>query len=241
TLIDKSADRMLELVDQLLELSKLDSGNLVLKLIEGNVGLFLKSVAEPFAYQANEKGFIYTSDIGVCDENHEFDKDVVEKIVTNLLSNALKYTPAKQHINFTSTVANDQLYIQVSNSVQGMQKSDLPKFFERFYQNKAAHEGFGVGLALVKELVELYDGTISSSLANKTLHFEVTLPLVRQREESIVVPMEGSHLNVAHHDGSGGTGTVHRLETPVDQELPVLLVVDDNAEIRNLLKDLFSA
>ncbi len=229
-LIDKNADRMLELVDQLLELSKLDSGALRLILKEGNIGLFLKSVAEPFAYQAKERGFKYSSDIEIPPENHRFDKDVVEKIVTNLLSNALKYTPENQRISFSSTVENEELEINISNSVRGIQKSDLPKIFERFYQNEDGQEGFGVGLALVKELVELYNGKLNTSLADKVLNFQITLPLVQDEAGSVFVPKD--QINGVYED--------HRPETGPGHELPVLLIVDDNTEIRNLLMDLFS-
>lgn len=227
-LIDKNADRMLELVDQLLELSKLDSGALRLILKEGNIGLFLKSIAEPFAYQAKERGFKYSSDIGIPSENHRFDKDVIEKIVTNLLSNALKYTPENQRISFSSTVENGELEINISNSVSGIQKSDLPKIFERFYQNEDGQEGFGVGLALVKELVELYKGKLNTSLADRVLNFQITLPLVQNEAGSVFVTK----------DQSNGVYEDHHPET--GHELPVLLIVDDNAGIRDLLKNLFS-
>ncbi len=230
SLIDKSADRMLELVDQLLELSKLDSGDLKLILKEGNIGLFLKSIVGPFEYQANESGFNYASDIEVPTENHQFDKDVIEKIVTNLLSNALKYTPENQRISVRSVVENEALNIHISNSVRGLQKSDLPKIFERFYQNADGQEGFGVGLALVKELVDLYKGAITTTLANEVLTFQITLPLAQHSTENIVVPIEAGN----------GVREVHHVETEFDHEFPVLLIVDDHAEIRDLLKDIFS-
>ena len=238
-LMDKSADRMLVLVDQLLELSKLDSGKWELQFGDGNVGLFLESVTEPFAYQATEKEFIYTSAIEVCEESHRFDKDVVEKIVTNLLSNSLKYTPEKQYINFTSTIVNNRLNIHVSNTVQDMRKSDLTKFFERFYQNRTAHDGFGVGLALVKELVELYRGKIHVSLADNTLHFEVVLPLMLP--EHAAVPTVEDQRNRWQHGETDDKGEAYRQALMVDDELQVLLIVDDNADVRNLLKNIFMA
>ncbi len=230
SLIDKNADRMLELVDQLLELSKLDSGNLRLVLKEGNIGLFLKSIADPFEYQAKERGFNYSSDIALPPENYRYDKDVIEKIVTNLLSNALKYTPENQKMNFVSAVENEELKISISNSVNGIQKSDLPKIFERFYQNDDGKEGFGVGLALVKELVELYKGKIDTSLTNNVLRFQITLPLAQNGAENVFLPKR---------QNNGIAGEPH-LEAGSDSELPVLLIVDDNAEIRDLLKGIFS-
>ena len=228
SLIDKNSDRMLELVNQLLELSKIDSGNLKLILKEGNIGSFLKSITEPFAYQAKENGLKFISNIAKPNENHSFDKDVIEKIVTNLLSNALKYTPENQEIRFTSEVADEELKIKVSNSGSGLKKSDLPKLFERFYQKKEEHQGFGIGLALVKELVELYNGNIETSLDNDILNFEISLPLTQNETENIVIQSDKSSISTE----------IPIIET--DDELPVLLIADDNAEIRNVLKDIFS-
>ena len=235
SLIDKNSDRMLELVNQLLELSKIDSGNLKLILKEGNIGSFLNSIAEPFAYQAKENGLKFSSNIAKPDENHSFDKDVIEKIVTNLLSNALKYTPEGQKISFVSHIENaspasgqENLKIKVSNSGSGLKKSDLPKLFERFYQKKEEYQGFGIGLALVKELVELYNGNVETSLDNDILNFEISLPLTQNETENIVIQSSKSSI----------PSEIQHTET--DDELPVLLVVDDNPEIRNVLKDIFS-
>lgn len=229
SLIGQSADRMLELVDQLLELSKLDSGHLKLMPKEGNIGLFLKSLSEPFEYQAKESGFAYFSNIEVPAANHWFDHDVIEKIVTNLLSNALKYTPENQQIRMVSTVGGNLLEINISNSIHGLERSDLPRIYERFYQSEQAKKGFGVGLALVKELVELYDGTISNSLDNDVLNFCITLSLAQEGMDQATVPNEETR----SEESSGGDA--------LDYEFPTLLLVDDNAEIRGLLQDIFSA
>lgn len=237
TLIDRNADRMLELVNQLLELSKIDSGNLKLILKEGNIGLFLKSIAEPFEYQAKENGLKFSSRIEKPAVNHSFDKDVIEKIVANLLSNALKYTPEGHEISFVSDIENaspagehKNLKIRVSNSGSTLKKSDLPKLFERFYQKNEEQQGFGIGLAVIKELVELYKGKIDISLDNDILNFEISLPLTQNETGSIVV----------HSDKNAISPESQHTETEAGDELPVLLVVDDNAEIRNVLTDLFS-
>ncbi len=227
--IDKNADRMLELVDQLLELSKIDTGNFRLILKEGNIGLFLRSVIEPFEYRAKEQGLLFYSVVGDSPVNYRYDKDVIEKIITNLLSNALKYTPGGHKVSFKSSVEDENVKINVSNSGSRLKKSDLPKLFERFYQKNSEQQGFGIGLALVKELVDLYKGRIETSLDNDLLRFEVTLPLSQNETENIVI-----------HSNSTVTGGVHNATIGSGNERPVLLVVDDNAEIRNVLKDIFS-
>src|SRR5690606_16867016 len=114
SLIDKNSDRMLELVNQLLELSKIDSGKLKLILKEGEIGSFLKSIAEPFEYRAKEKGLKFSSKVEIPEGKYSYDKDVIEKIVTNLLSNAVKYSPENEEVKFYSNIENGTLKIKVS-------------------------------------------------------------------------------------------------------------------------------
>lgn len=230
-LIDKNSNRMLDLVDQLLELSKLDSGKLQLILKEGNIATFLNSLVDSFTFQAKEKKLSFTSNIEKNIENHHFDKDVLEKIATNLLSNAIKYTTANEKITFDSKIENNQLQLVVSNSGSEIKKEELSKLFERFYQKKENHQGVGIGLALVKELVELYKGTIATDVENGVLSFAVSLPLEKANENAIVVAKNESTSKeeqdyfVPLNDN--------------ENELPILLLVDDNQDIRTILKDIF--
>ncbi|UPQ79460.1 response regulator [Flavobacterium azooxidireducens] len=224
-LIDKNSNRMLDLVDQLLELSKLDSGKLQLILKEGNIGLFLNSIVESFSFQAKENKLSFTSTIEKNSENHHFDKDVIEKIVTNLLSNAIKYTSENEKVSFQSKIENNQLQLVVSNSGSKIKKEEINKLFERFYQKKENHQGVGIGLALVKELVELYKGKIETNVENGILSFTVLLPLEKSNQNAIVVTKETTHsLNDQNTNES---------------ELPILLLVDDNQDVRTILKDIF--
>lgn len=225
-LIDKNSNRMLDLVDQLLELSKLDSGKLQLILKEGNIATFLNSLVDSFAFQAKENKLSFTSTIEKNAENHHFDKDVIEKIVTNLLSNAIKYTAKDEKVSFDSKIENNQLQLVVSNSGSEIKKEELQKLFERFYQKKENHQGVGIGLALVKELVELYKGKIDANVENGILSFTVSLPLEKANENAIVVTKEipKAIISDAHTN---------------DTELPILLIVDDNQDVRIVLKDIF--
>ncbi len=225
-LIDANANRMLELVDQLLELSKIDSGNVKLILKEGNISALLASIMESFAFQSKEKGIRFTANIQKTFENNVFDKDVIEKIVTNLVSNAFKYAPPNESIAFASTVENSHLKLVVSNTGSDVKKEELPKLFDRFYQKNEDDPGVGIGLALVKELVDLYKGTFTTSLEKGELSFIVLLPLAVTNENAVVIASKPENPTI---------------ENAIDPktELPVLLIVDDNAEIRSLLKDIF--
>jgi len=225
-LIEKNSDRMLDLVDQLLELSKLDNSKLQLILKEGNLYLFLSTLIESFAFQAKENKLVFTSKVENNPENHHFDKDVIEKIVTNLLSNSIKYSAENEKVNFISEIKNNQLRLVVSNSGSTIKKEELPKLFERFYQKDITKKGVGIGLALVKELVELYKGKIEANVDNEVLSFTVLLPLEKINENALIVNKEASK-------------AINTIENINETEFPVLLIVDDNQDIRMVLKNLF--
>ncbi len=224
-LIDKNANRMLELVNQLLQLSKIDSGNLKLILKEENLGHFLNSITESFDFQAKENKINFISRIEKNAQNHYFDKDIIEKIVTNLITNAFKYTPVKEQISFTSSIENENLKLAVSNSGSHLKKEEISKLFERFYQKDDTHQGFGIGLALVKELVDLYKGTVQTTIESAVLSFIVTIPLQKESANALIIFNEnqtGISPNIFEND-----------------EHPLLLIVDDNTDLRNVLKDIF--
>lgn len=225
-LIANNSNRMLELVDQLLELSKLDSGHLKLILKAGNITSFLHSIIESFEFQAKENKITFKSEIQKTATIYHYDKDVIEKICTNLLSNAFKYTSINEKIHFHSKIENETILLQVSNSGTNLKTEDLPKLFERFYQENNTNQGVGIGLALVKELVNLYEGKIETSIENNSLNFIVTLPLLTENNNALVI-------NETHE--------LSKIEDKMDRntELPLLLLVDDNSEIRSVLKTIF--
>ena len=226
-LIDKNANRMLELIDQLLEISKIESGHLKLIVKEGNLGVFLASIIEPFDFEAKENQINFEYSIEKTNQHHYFDKDIIEKIVTNLLSNAFKYTPANELITFTSTIQNDVLQLRISNKNNELKKEDLSKLFERFYQKNENSKGVGIGLALVKELVTIYNGTLEPNIDNHILTFSIGLPLEKNLKNSIVVQEEKWIED----------------ETSIEEranDLPILLVAEDNHDIRKIIASLFN-
>lgn len=224
-LVDQNANRMLELVDQLLELSKLDSNVIKLKLEDGNVLELVSTLTEPFAYQALEKKIKFSIQIEKSELIHQYDRDVMQKIITNLLINALKYTPEDSSIDVFSTVEHNQFIFKISNNGVQIKKEELNRLFERFYQKAESHEGVGIGLALVKELVELHQGQINALLENEKLTFEVRFNLSPGNTSNVIKNVNESF---------------QIEESDFTNELPVLLIVDDNEDIRQLIKNLFS-
>ncbi|MFD1615310.1 response regulator [Gelatiniphilus marinus] len=238
-LIDRNANRLLNLVNQLLDLSKIEAGRRKLKISKGNLNLFLEHLVEPFSYQSTRKGLTFNSAINVAEEAW-FDRDLIEKIVSNLLSNALKYSEQNGHIDFRAEMVNAKVCISVTNENSSLTEKELPTLFDRFYQNNSVNEGFGIGLSLVKELSLLSHGKVKADKPSSgTVRFRVTLPISKDvfaKEDFILT-----------------TNLLEKTETELNTELilepediahttgeslPLLLIVDDNEEIRLFIKSL---
>lgn len=225
-LIDRNADRMLELVDQLLELSQIDQDKLRVTLRRGDLQSHLRSLLESFQYKAKSDKLDFDLEIELGSDPVYFDRDILDKIVANLVSNAFKYHARNTAITFKAYSIDGQLRMEVSNYTEGLQTNELKKFFERFYQRNQKSKGAGIGLSLVKELVELYSGSLKTSLKEGRLTLSVELPLDQGIEDAIVV-------------GEASEGSI---EGDFQQEIldkRIILVVDDNKDIRKILVQLF--
>jgi two-component system sensor histidine kinase ChiS len=202
------SDRLLGLINQILDLSKLEAGETKLKVSNTDIIQYIRGLVLSFSSLAERKNIElkFTSAENML--KGYIDKDKLEKILTNLLSNAFKFThetgnitvnvgipnhagrPAKSKIqNFNS----DLIELKISNTGPGIPLDQIDKIFDRFYQAddmyKKDGEGTGIGLALTKELVDVCHGEISvSSIPDKTTTFILTLPIGREafRDDEII-------------------------------------------------------
>lgn len=243
----RNAQKLLNLVNQLLDLSKLESKNLRLKASYQNLIPLLKQLASQFLSIAASRAIDFKM-------NHPdelmlwLDTDKAEKIMVNLLSNAFKFTPVGGSIfvevrlaNSDGKFQNGSVEIDVSDSGIGIAPDKTEKIFDRFYQvndsNKREYEGTGIGLALVKELVELHYGEITVfSEPGKGSTFNLKLPLGKDHllDDEIV----GSNVNSDWNgkpliDGFEPKNTNEEISGL--SEKPFVLIVEDNADLREYL------
>ncbi|MEM6362006.1 MAG: response regulator [Bacteroidota bacterium] len=231
--IERNANRLISLVDQLLQLAKLEDGNLKLNVGKGDLGNFLQMIAHSFDYHANLKEMRYTADIAPLGEVW-YDPDILEKIISNLLSNAFKYSPEGGFCEFKVNKSSDYVNIDVKNTALDVSELDLEKMFTRFYQRDEYSEGVGVGLALVKELTHFYGGSITGNTENESIiTFSVRLPYhfdafkpedIGQNDQSFEVEKEESYQSPVNADENHHSG------------LPILLIAEDSAEIREFVR-----
>lgn len=227
--VNQHATRMAQLVDQLLELSRLDAGHLKPILKSDNLQRFLETLVAPFEFEASRHERAFEKQINISPPYHWYDSDIFEKIVGNLLSNAVKYTPQHKRIRIEAVVKKNELCLTVRNSGVTLTPAETQKMFERFYQRDDTSIGAGIGLALVKELVDLYQGAIHVESRQDELAFFVTLPLDRERLKAVAIMAEQTD------EAIGEPVVVNGLA-----EQPLMLVVDDNAPVRELVAGLFS-
>lgn len=203
-LMERNSKKLTNLVDELLDASKLGRGQFSLEYASGAINPFIAEIVSNFVGDAESKGLQFTSTQKQTETYYSFPSNALEKILSNLISNAIKHCPAGSAISITSEIANLQLILRVSDTGPGIPKDEQHKIFRRFFRGKnAAANGTGIGLALVKELVALTQGTIAvqSNAAGTT--FTVTIPV---KESSASAPS-------------------------VTDGLPTLLLVEDDADM----------
>jgi signal transduction histidine kinase/DNA-binding response OmpR family regulator/ligand-binding sensor domain-containing protein len=241
-MIVRNGENLLKLVNEMLDLSKLESGKMELHLQQGDVIHFLRYIVESFQSlaESQKKQFHFLSEIDSL--YVDYDSEKLRQIVANLLSNALKFTPEKGNVyisiaaNTKTDKATTTLIIKVKDTGIGIPESQLEHIFERFYQLDNSHtrkaEGTGIGLALTKELAKLMNGDIvvksPPTGSNKGTEFTVSLQLqkVNAQEINIVNAFEEKEIasKIAIHN------QYNKIENG-DTQKQLILLVEDNADV----------
>ena len=183
--IIKNCNELLRLVSQVLDLSKLDAGHLHPNLMQGDIISYLQNLVESFHSMAESKTITLRMETELEHLEMDYDAHLIRHIISNLLSNSLKFTPQNGEIVLRigqqTTEDKDQLILQVEDNGQGIPDDQLPRIFERFYQSTSNGEvqgGTGIGLALVKEITDILNGHIyAKSEVGKGSTFTVLLPI----------------------------------------------------------------
>ncbi|MCH7403366.1 two-component regulator propeller domain-containing protein [Belliella kenyensis] len=244
-LIQRNTDKLLKLVDQLMDYRKMEAGSLVLETSQGDIVAFANKVWAIFEVLAAKKHITYTFESKVQKIHMTFDADKLDKIISNLLSNAFKNTKEHGHITLIVDlleVENESeklVSISVKDNGVGIPKKDLKRIFERFYsaqQNEEdASSGTGIGLALSQELAELHNGKITvTSKKGEGSVFSLLIPLNVQS----VSQKPTNKVDVIQEYKQEHDANVHNLKKT---SLSRILVLEDDTElaefIANELKD----
>ncbi|MDN5216165.1 ATP-binding protein [Fulvivirgaceae bacterium BMA12] len=246
-IMHRNAQRLQRLINQLLDLSKLEAGSLKLEVTSQNIYEFLSAVVSSFNSHAHQRGINFSVQIPSESLSAYFDQDKVEKIIYNLLSNAFKFTPDGGKITMRASTDGKDIILSVQDNGPGMTRDQLQRIFDRFYQIDDAqtreNEGTGIGLALTKELTALHHGQIYvESTPNVGSTFTVSFPIRSdQYDDSEIVQATG--VTVADKNGEeksqtiSGDNAIPSLQASIENEdAPILLIVEDNEDLRNYIR-----
>ena len=254
TMMQRNAQRLLRLINQLLDLSKIDAGGMKLQASRGNIVPFVKGIAQSFQSSAGRRGVALHVEVEKDEIELYFDQDKMEKIVTNLISNAYTFTPEGGSVTVRVTSSSQapagSVEIIVADTGIGIPEQEIPRIFDRFYQvdpsQKREQEGTGIGLALTRELVELHQGTIKvKSEVGKGAEFTVSFRLGKEHlrpEEIVEVPpaphasIHGADTAVPAERENAALQPGGRESQEQSQEQPLVLIVEDNADVRTYIR-----
>lgn len=233
TLVYNNTQGLVKLINEILDLSKLEEGEMILNMDVVNFNTFMKQIISIFQQRsAQEKvGLVW---VEMDDPYVKIDRDKVSKIFVNLISNAIRFSDPGSSIKIFAEVEGT-IKFSVSDSGAGIDPKDIPHVFNRFFQASSLKNagGTGVGLALAKEIAELHGGNMSviSELSIGST-FILNLPISLKASKPIS-ENESSELESALEDNFVSTNILSRLS-----EKPLLLVVEDNADMRKYIASL---
>ena len=239
-MMQRNAERLLKLIDQLLDLSREEAGQVKLLLQRLDIIAFLKSRLEIFQSSAASKNITYTISLPTLPIWLDFDPDKLEKIVTNLLSNAFKFTPpgGQVAVSFDSQSKEGKVFLvlTVKDSGIGIPHAEQEQIFERFYQVETAssypHEGTGIGLSLAQDFAKLHDGYIEvKSRPGEGAAFRLYIPV----KTATLKTGEREHVIINDSLVAIPDQPTEKFDSAKSDELPLILLVEDNPDMQQFI------
>lgn len=225
--VHRNSSQLLHLSNEFLDFSKLNNGQIRLNLSSGELSFFVSDCIKAFETAALAKHIRLIVSVDLIQGYYMLDHEKWRKIVSNLVSNALKFTPVNGVISLSLTPAtDDKVRLEVTDNGPGITADQQLKIFDRFYQADDSairnYGGTGIGLSLVKELVELMNGSISvDSELGKYSKFTVEMPVLKVvtvQENSLRTTLESTHLPIGD-----------------DREKALIMIVEDNLELLSFI------
>ncbi len=236
---DKNVRILRRLINQILDFRKYENNKLTLSLVETDLGKAVEDWSSSF-YELARKRRLKLTVRPLPDSapaTVAIDAEKIERVFFNLISNAFKYTPDGGEIDVRYGVNSDGMFsISVADTGEGISERDLGNIFDRFYQVDRVHpNGSGIGLSLCKAFTELHGGTITvESTLNKGSVFTVNIPVRHVGDTA-----EEVHKTITEQDVESELGSVES-DVTIDENKPVVLVIDDNRDIQELITELMS-
>lgn len=245
-IMSRNAERLLRLINQILDLSRLESGAVKLKASKLDIVKFLKPIAHAFTSYAERQFIDYKCTFPEEAVEIYFEPDKIEKVVINLLSNAFKFTPEFKKIEVEVQDTPSAIKIMVRDAGIGIPADQLDYIFDRFYQiDNGDKKGSGIGLALTKEVIDLHKGKIEvESQSGKGTTFTVSLLKgMDHLPEDTILDEESSHhfeedfKELEMVKNSGALEEEVEQESIPEEDLPLVLIAEDNEDMRLFISE----
>jgi len=234
-LIRRNSHHLLHLVNQILDLAKIKTDSMFLNKVQSNIIAFLRYLTESFHSLAAQKNIELQLHTELEELWMDYDPEKIQQVLSNLLANAVKFTPSGGHVEVTARKStSDTLELTVSDTGEGIAAEHLDRIFDHFYQVREHYGGTGIGLALAKELIHLMGGSITvESTVGEGTTFTISLPIMRE------APREKTENHALLAEAPPGS-EADPYSAVLNKEKPKLLVVEDNADViqyfRNVLR-----
>lgn len=234
-IIDRNSQRLLYLVNQLLDFRKVEQKEIRMKFSSQSIKELMQAVCERFSPTLQQNGVSFS--VTYPDEHFhaDVDKEALTKVLSNLLTNANKYTQSRIEIRFQEHPEKQTFSIEVQDNGKGMSEEELTKIFKPFYQASENKPGTGIGLSIVKGIVEAHHGQVNvTSQPGHGSSFMITLP---QKQENLSAEEEENQAgNPLPEDIIPEQNATAAMSQKV---LPIMLIVDDNEDMLNFLSSHF--
>ena len=234
-IIDRNSQRLLYLVNQLLDFRKVEQKEMRMKFTSQSIKDLMQAVCERFSPTLQQNGVNFSVTYPNEHFHADVDKEAITKVLSNLLTNANKYTGSRIEVRFQEHPERQTFSIEVKDNGKGMNEEELKKIFKPFYQASENKPGTGIGLSIVKGIVEAHHGQVNvTSQPGKGSSFIITLP--RKQENLVTEEEENQATNPIPEDIIPEQNDTAATSQKV---LPIMLIVDDNEDMLNFLSSHF--
>ncbi|MBR5060541.1 MAG: helix-turn-helix domain-containing protein [Prevotella sp.] len=240
--IKRNAERILSLVNQIMDLRKIDKGMMQMRMQETDLVAFVKDIHSLFNQQANAKSISLNYEHDSKELPVWVDRKHFDKVIVNILSNAFKFTPAGGEIDIRLTHDEHNATIAIRDNGEKIPEDKIDKIFERFYQTPSTtndrNTGTGIGLDLARSLVELHYGAISAHNLDKGCEFVVSIPLgnAHLKPDEIITENEEGTPEMVDFNEPEEMMTIDEPKEKQPNEKLTVVIAEDDDEIRDYLK-----